>query len=187
MKKIAVLALVVMNCGTSAMAVESKPVGFYAGGAIGVTELDDDGAFNGTNFDDEDTGFTIFGGYKFMQWVAGEVRLSNLGSYRVSSDFNGFSTGIDLAAISVHVVGMYPFGSTGWELFGQLGLGSIDVDSDCCGSNDQTVGSAGVGVRYYPTANTGISLQADTYAWEEDNSSFDPSVSIIQVGLQYLF
>lgn len=186
-KKIAVLAFVLANCCTSAMAIESKPTGFYAGGTVGVTELDDDNAFDGFNFDDEDTGFSIFGGYKFMRWVAAEARLSDLGSYKVSSDFSSFSTDIDLTAISVHVVGMYPFGSSGWELFGQLGLGSIDVDSDCCGSNDQTVASAGIGVRYYPTANIGISLQTDAYAWEEDDSSYDPAVGITQIGLQYLF
>jgi hypothetical protein len=190
MRKIAVLAFVLGNFCATAMAIEIKPTGFYAGGTAGITELDDDGAFDGASFDDEDKGFSIFGGYKFLQWVAAEVRLSDLGSYTVSSDFNFFSTGIDLTAISVHAVGMYPFGSSGWEIFGQLGLGSIDVDSDCCGSNDQTVGSVGIGVRYYPTTNIGVSLQTDTYIWEEDGpngSNYDPAVSIIQVGAQYLF
>lgn len=190
MRKIAVLAFVLGNFCASAMASEIKSTGFYAGGAAGITELDDDNAFDGTSFDDEDTGFTIFGGYKFLQWVAAEVRLSDLGSYTVSSNFSSFSTDIDLSAISVHVVGMYPFGSSGWELFGQLGIGNIDVDSDCCGSNDQTLGSLGIGVRYYPTANIGVSLQTDVYGWEEDGlngSNYDPAVGITQVGVQYLF
>jgi len=189
-KNIAILAFILVNCCISAMAVESKATGFYAGGAAGVTELDDDGAFDGANFDDEDTGFTLFGGYKFLRWVAAEARLSDLGSYRVSSNFSSFSTSIDLRAISVHVVGMYPFGNSGWELFGQLGIGSIEVDSDCCGSDDQTVGSAGIGVRYYPTANIGISLQTDAFVWEEDGlngNNYDPAVGITQVGVQYLF
>ncbi len=170
--------------GASAVAAEPEPRGFYVGGMVGTTTLDDDGLFAGLNFDDSDTGFGFFGGYKILKYLAVEARLSSLGSYSVESE------NLDLTGISAHVIGIIPFGNSGWELFGQLGIGSVNIESDCCGDDDSSVGSAGIGVRFYATPNMGISLQMDAYAYEEDDffgSTYDVGVVATQIGFHYLF
>ena len=95
--------------------------------------------------------------------------------------------------MSVHAVGYIPFGSSGWELFGQLGLGRLNIDTNCCGDEDETVGSAGIGVRWYPITNLGLSLQVDAYAWEDDSfediggPSYDLAIGTTQLAVHWLF
>jgi hypothetical protein len=171
------------------MAAEQEPRGFYAGALAGVTSFDDDGMFNGLKFDDSGVGYAVFGGYKFFRYLSVEARLSGLGSYSVKDPYYGGSEDFDVSAISAHVVGILPFGKSGWELTGQLGIGSARFDADCCGDDSQTVGSAGIGVRYYPTPRLGISLQTDAYAYEEDTGwgTYDLGVVATQLGIQYIF
>ena len=180
-----VCVLLGFGLSSTAYAAEPKQRGFYIGGSAGVSELDDDGAFNALIFDDSDTAFALFGGYKILKYLAVEARLTSFGTFSIS---DGFSTEeVDVSSYSVHAVGMIPFGTSGWELFGQLGLGSIDIDCDGC--SDETVGSAGIGIRFYPTTNLAISLQVDAYAWEEDalGTTLDLAASASQIGIQYIF
>lgn len=170
------------------LAAPPKENGFYIGGAVGVTELDDDGAFafNGLSFDDTDASFVLFGGYKFLRYFALEGRVSDLGSYSVGNGVESESIGIDV--ISAQAVGIIPFGESGWELFGQLGLGRADID--CTGCTDETVGSAGVGVRFFPTEHLSVGFQIDAFAYEDDSlasQTFDIGVGTSQLSLQYLF
>jgi Outer membrane protein beta-barrel domain len=152
-------------------AAEPNTPGFYVGAMAGVTEFDDDGLFGGARYDDSDSGYAIFGGYKILKYLAVEVRLSDLG--------------FDTTGVSGHVVGIIPFGKSGWEIFGQLGIGSVDIED----WDTKTVGSAGIGVRYYPTVHLGLSVQTDAYVFEEDDfgSSHDPSYGATQFGVHYLF
>ena len=172
-----------------AMAAEQEARGFYAGGLVGATSFEDDGLFNGYNFDDSDVGYAVFGGYKFFRYLAVEARLSYLGSYSVNDPYTGQKDDFDASAISAHVIGIIPFGKSGWELFGQLGIGSVKLDANCCGSDNQTMGSAGLGVRFYPTPHLGISLQTDAFAYEEDTyyKSYDLGIVETQLGVQYIF
>ena len=141
--------------------------GFYVGASGGATEFDDDGWFQGANYDDSDSGYGIFAGYKFLRYLSAEGRYSDLG--------------FDTTAFSAHVVGIIPFGKSGWELFGQLGVGSVDIDE----FDTRTVGSAGIGVRFYPTSHLGISLQTDAYVFEEDD--YNPGFGSTQLAIHYLF
>ena len=136
----------------SALAAEQEARGLYAGGWAGTASLEDDGLFDGANFDDSGTSYGIYGGYKFFRYLAVEARLSNLGSYSVG--FQGFSEDIDVTGLSAHVVGIIPFGASGWELFGQLGLGSVNIDAGGA-DEDNSVGSAGIGLRFYPNPPLG--------------------------------
>jgi len=185
-----VLSAAVLLCaGGSAMAAEQAARGFYAGGMVGATSFEDDGLFNGYKFDDSGVGYAVFGGYKFFRYLAVEARLSYLGSYSVDDPYTGQKDEFDASAISAHVVGIIPFGSSGWELFGQLGIGSVKFDANCCGDDNQTMGSAGIGVRFYPTPHLGISLQTDAFAYEEDTyyKSYDLGIAETQLGIQYIF
>ena len=194
MRKLLLSGLCLFCFSVSATAAEPLSRGFYVGGMGGVTEFDDDGLFDRQNFDDNSTSYSLFGGYKILKYLAVEVRLSDLGSYDVSNQFS--SGDFDLKAVSTHVIGIIPFGASGWEIFGQLGIGYVNFDTDCCGDDDQAVGSAGVGVRFYPQPHWSISLQTDVYAYEEDdyyyddyyyNNDYTLSVGVTQIGVQYLF
>lgn len=166
-----------------ALGAAPKASGFFLGGAIGAAELDDDGAFSYFyDLDDSDTSFTLSAGYKFIPYFAVEARIGNLGTYSISDGFSQES--VEVTSVTAHAVGIVPFGQSGWELFGQLGLGQIDFD--CSGCEDETVGSAGLGIRFSPTGHLSVGVQVDAYAWEEDDY-YDFSISTMQFVLQYLF
>jgi len=169
-----------------AYAVPAKDSGFYLGGALGVTELEDDGAFAGLNVDDSDSSIQITGGYKISPNFAFEGRVSNLGDYTISG-MGTVTIGVDV--VSVHAVGILPVGEDGFEFFGQLGFGRADLDTSCCGSDDETVGSAGIGVRYFASEHFAIGLQIDAYAYEDKSTgiTYDMGVVTSQVSFQYLF
>ena len=117
------LGLVILALSSAAFAEPTKDRGGYIGGGLASTEFEDDGLFDGFDFDDTDSGFAIYGGYKFFPYFALEGRYN---------DFGGFSAvgflPLEVTALSVHAVGIIPFGSSGWELFGQLGLGTASWD-----------------------------------------------------------
>jgi len=161
--------------------------GGYIGGAIGASELDDDNFFVDNGFDlrdDEDSALQLFGGYRFNRYFAVEGRYAYLGEFDVEG------SDLDVDAVSVHAVLLVPIGNDGWELYGQLGLGRINVE--ILGEDeDETVGAAGLGVRYFATENLGIGLSFDGYAWEEDDSpngrDYDIAVTTATLRVEYIF
>ncbi len=142
MKKAILCVCMLLLAISAASARDVNENGAYIGGAIGVTEFDDDGAFSGLDLDDSDTSLEIYGGYKFFKYFAVEARLMDLGSYRV--EFVEFDTW----AASVHAVGIIPFGESGWELFGQLGIGQINLDASGIDDEDESMGSADTGATH---------------------------------------
>lgn len=160
-KVIAVAVLAVAF--TSVHAAEPLERGGYIGGGIGTSVFDDDGAFSGFSQDDSDSTLILFGGYKFFEYLSVEGRYSNFGSFDVGgADF-------DVSALSVHAVGTVPFGTSGWELYGQLGLGTVNFDFGSFGDEDESAVAGGIGVRYSPSRNFSIGVQTDVFVWE-DNS-----------------
>jgi opacity protein-like surface antigen len=185
MKQVILCICVLVLATSTASAREVNGNGAYVGGAAGFAYLDDDDAFSGLNFDNSDVSLEIFGGYKIFRYFAVEARLTHLGSYRLES------TEIDTKAYSLHAVGIVPFGESGWELFGQLGLGRINLDAGGIDDEDETAGSAGIGMRFTPDRNKNLSIafRIDAYAWEDDSFDQNLDVSIIttKFALQYNF
>ena len=71
-----------------------------------------------------------------------------------------------------------------------MGIGSINLDASGFADEDETIGSAGLGVRFTPIKHLSIALQVDAYAWEEDGilgQTFDLSIATTQVAVQYNF
>jgi hypothetical protein len=185
MRSIAIL-FGLLFASAPALAAEPPSRGFYVGGGVGSATFDDDGLFAGLRFDDTDTTYGVFAGYKFMKYLAVEARYSDLGGYSVSDGV--IQESLDATGYSAHVVGIVPLGTGGWELFGQLGIGNVKLDSNCCGSDSTSTGSAGIGVRYYPTPHLGLSFAIDAYAWEENvNGNRDVGISTTQLLVQYQF
>ena len=166
--------LVLSWCVADAAAPAER--GAYVGGAFGSTTLEDDGLFSGLSYDDTDSGFGIFGGYKFFKHLAVEGRYTDFGTFTVEG------LGIDASVVSVHVMGIIPFAESGWELFGQLGLGTIDL-SIPGDSTSETVGSAGLGVRYSYSRNFSLGIQTDAYAYEEVDFGSTYDVGVVQTAV----
>ena len=179
-----ILGFVLLGVCGFAAAEESKASGGYLGGAFGFTTFDDGGGFVGLGVDDSDTSLMINGGYKILKHLAVEGRYIDLGSYSVA----GAGVSLDGSAFSIHAIGIIPFGDSGWELFGQLGLGTLTVE--IAGSDfDEDVFAGGVGVRFSPTENFSLAIQTDVYVWEEDSTGFvyDMSVGSTQFAAQFIF
>jgi len=183
------MKLLLVTCSLFCMSIgvfaaEPPARGFYVGGSVGVTDFEDDDLASdlGLSLDDSDSSFGIYGGYKILKYLSVEGRYVDLGSYSIS---DGFDSGdVDVDVFSAHVVGIVPFGSSGWEIFGQLGLGRVDLDGE-----EETAGSAGIGVRWYSITHLGLSLQIDAWAWEEDVDfdTYDLAVGATQFAVHYLF
>lgn len=155
--------------GVTAPAAEPEARGFYVGVMGGRTEFDDDGICGewSDECSESDSGYGVFAGYKVVKYFAVEARYSDFGIF-------------DATAFSAHAVGIIPFGASGWEVFGQIGLGTLDD------YETETVGSAGLGVRFHPTPNLAFSLQTDAYVWEEFEDYY-PGYGATQVAIHYLF
>jgi|GEM_PF-4187206 OmpA-like transmembrane domain. len=162
-----VVTVALLCAGATANAAEPEARGFYAGAMAGTTEFDDDGLCGDWDCNESDSGYGVFAGYKFLKYFAVEARYSDFGMF-------------DATALSAHAVGIIPFGASGWEVFGQIGVGRMDD------FETETVASAGLGVRFYPTPNLGFSLQTDAYVWEEYEDYY-PGYGATQLAIHYLF
>jgi OOP family OmpA-OmpF porin len=180
-RQVVLITLLVLSwCAADAAAPAQK--GAYIGGMVGVTTLEDDGLFGGLSVDDSDSGIGIFGGYKFFKHLSVEGRYTDFGTFAVEG------LGVDASVLSVHVLGIIPFGDSGWELFGQLGLGTVDIDI-VGDSTSESVGSAGLGVRYSFSENFSLGVQTDAYAYEEVDfvSTYNVGVVITALAIRLSF
>ena len=183
-KKVMLACVLLVVCG-AVNAAEPKVRGAYIGGAYGISTFDDDGAFTslGLTLDDEDTSLQVHGGYKFLKHLAVEARYVDLGTFALPP------IDLDVTAISIHAVGIVPFGESGWELFGQLGLGIVTANIAGIEDVDETAVAGGIGLRYSLTQSFFLSVQTDVYVWEDDSigTVFDLSVGSTQLALQFIF
>jgi hypothetical protein len=180
-KTLVVLAVIALS--SAAFAEPAKERGAYIGAGIAATSFDDGGAFAGFEFDDSDSGFGVFGGYKFLRYFAVEARYNDFGTFTLEG------AGVDVTSVSVHAVGIIPFGTSGWELFGQLGLGTVTFDIGMGSEEDEDVGSAGLGVRFSWSRNFAVAAQLDAYAYEDTSlgTAYDVGVTSTMFSFQYIF
>jgi hypothetical protein len=171
---------------TSASAAPPPASGFFIGAMAGESELNlglraslNDGGLRFYFLDDRDRSFVVFSGYKFTENLAVELRYGELGSFRLDGPFVS-EPDFDVTVFSGHLVGLVPFGQSGWEFSGQVGVGQLDID--CRGCSNETAWSWGFGLRFYPLPRFGIGLQWDSYDWDTSED-----VHSTQLALQYLF
>ncbi len=185
--------------------------GFYLGGGIGGTkvkdapsaaELDAELAAGGitasSSVDDTDTGWKVFGGYKFNRYLAVEGSYADLGEVSITSNVTNPPVGtIDIAwealSMTVAAVGILPL-SYGFELFGKGGLQYWDVDlgampfAAITESETGTDYFYGIGAGYNLTHN--IALRAE---WErynnvgDENTTGESDVDMWSAGVQFAF
>jgi len=179
MLKKTVIVLALIAAAGMAVAEPSKPKGFYLVGAAGESIYDEGGSFG--NFgDDEDRSVQFAAGYKILRFLSIEARYTDMGSFSVP--FQDF----DVSTRSIHVVGIAPFGQSGWEFFGNLGYGKVNLDFPGGLDVDESTMAAGIGFRWYPTPKIAIGIQTDAYVWDENND-WESGVGTTQLSLQVIF
>lgn len=178
-RKLMLAVLLVAFAGV-ATAAESKPRGFYIGATTGLSVLDDDGAAQGT-IDDQDTMIQIYAGYKIFKYLAVEARYADYGGFSDSFDT------LEVTAASVHAVGIIPFGQSGWELFGQLGVGQVNLKLAGFADEEEDTFAGGVGVRYSFTDLFSMAVQTDVHVWDDPSGLYTFSVGGTALAFQLTF
>ena len=162
----------------------AKDEGAYAGGSIGLTTIDICGdltAFGATTCDDEDTGFKLFGGYKFNRNLAVEGGFVDFGE--ISASFPTGSATVSSDALFAAAVGILPVSSK-FSVFGKLGFFMWDLTATGTGgtvSDDGTDLLIGVGLGFDITER--LTIRAE---WEDYDGGGD-GVNFLSAGLQYNF
>ena len=163
--------------------------GFYAGAGIGQmnTEVDDVLGLN-YDFDEDDVGFKVFGGYRFFPWLSAEGAYLDGGSPSIKESRGGetLRLGIDVWSLVASAVFALPVGER-FELFVKPGIAYWDAEtrldfsspnfSDSFREDDN--GSAfflGAGAGFDVTDNFGLRLEYEWFEvapeWDSDNEEF---------------
>lgn len=188
---------------------------WYAGGTIGQAEgsfgasgqneqlLDLGFDDSSTSFDDKDTAYRVYGGFRFHRNFAAELAYVDLGRYQLRSTVlpaGTLTNRIRSSGAELSVLGLLPVGER-WSLFGRLGVlaartqasysgeGSIFVNE---GEGEQTKRTSGVvygiGAMADLTPRFGLRLEWSEYRKLGDNltgGEFDARV--LSAGVQYRF
>jgi len=199
MSKVLVSALVLALVSAGASASEIKEKGAFAGIAFHTTKIHsdvlDDDKQNGFTVDTKDKGIQLWGGYKFFKWFALEGRYAYLGKYESQGTgvVAGITDELEQSALTGNAVFMLPFGNSGFEIYGQAGLGIIHWESSSNTGNKadgrEPAITGGGGVRWTPASQVTLSLGVDgyRYAVEEQNTRDNLTIVTPKLGVQINF
>ncbi|TVU60484.1 porin family protein [Vibrio atlanticus] len=162
--------------------------GFYLGGAIGSSGIDDGGLFESSrepiSFEAEDNTYRIIAGYQFNRIVSLELQYTDFGDVVAKNPLSGdgFTWTPQIFSIAANLG--YTF-DNGVRPFGTIGLSSIDLDmkysdgSRPSSSDFDDSGTGlrlGVGVEYTPPKFSEFSLrlgyEADAFTIETYEGAF---------------
>lgn len=147
MKKIAIAALLSAFTAAPALAAET----YYVGVNAGQNQID----VSGIN---SSTAFSVFGGYTFSDYVAGEIFYTNFGS----ADTNLPGASVSGNAMGVAAVGTLPLNND-FSLFAKLGYASTKVEPSGFSSETKSDLTYGIGGQYNPTKEIGVRLAYDIF------------------------
>ena len=118
------LPLLLLAASPAAFAKDPTLPGFYVGGGIGQARVQFEDDRSRSDFDDDDFGFKLIAGYRFIDWVAVEANYADYGKPR--DHIFGVDLEAGYTAYSASVLGMLPLKN--WDLFARLGLSRMDPD-----------------------------------------------------------
>ncbi|WP_146490156.1 porin family protein [Vibrio sp. T20] len=183
-KLILSIALMSAVAASNVMASDS---GFYLGGAIGTSGIDDGGLYNDFSapmtVDAEDPTYKIIAGYQFNRIIALEAQYTNYGDVVAKNALNQSTYTWSPTAFSISANLGYTF-DNGVRPFGIIGLSSIDLDQSLPLLDDDSGEGVryGFGVEYTPRHIGNVSFklgyEADAFVVETD-SPFDNDKDIV--------
>lgn len=194
-----VLLAAVAVCGASAARAEAVGSGAYFGLSAGQTMLPDycesAPGLVVTTCDDEDTGYRIFGGYKFHTNLAVEGAYVNFGAFPATGSYLGLPFGVEteLTGFTAHAVGMIPLGDR-FTLLGRAGAIFWNMDSSAqvfgfSGSESESGAdiALGIGGQFNFTPNFGLRADFDLYPDLGNDDTGEADVTMVSVGLVFSF
>ena len=139
----------------------------YIGGGMGRSDVDvSDG---GISFDDTDTGWKIFAGYKFNEYYSVEGAWVDIGDFDDNQYVSLFGmvvpVSLEIDGFAVSGIGSYPIGDSA-AVFGRLGVWSWNSDASVFGfssSEDGTDVIFGLGGIYNFTDALGVRAEWERY------------------------
>ena len=177
-----------LNIGQSKAKIDdAKITSTLLGGGLNTTSITDD---------NRDTGYKLFGGYKFNRNFALEGGYFDLGKFKFSATTAPAGTlngEIKLRGLNLDAVGILPI-TPKFSAFGRIGLQyarSEDSFSGTSAANSSASKSAanykaGVGVQYDFTPSLGMRGEWERYRID-DAVGNSGDIDLLSVGLVYLF
>ncbi len=157
----------------------------YIGAGLGQFMYEEDVPPFGS-FDESDTAWKIFGGYRFNDYFAVEGGYADLGE--PEDTLSGINVELDIDAFVVEAVGFVPLGQQ-FELFGKLGVASWDAKAtasaggvSASADDDGTDLAWGVGGKFGVAPNFDIRAE-----WEAVDIDGADQADFLSVGVQYNF
>lgn len=132
----AALAALTVAAAAPAAYAEDEAAGFYLGGGVGQfnAQIDDVDQVDNTidAWDEDDTAYKLFGGYRLNNFLAFELDYINLGEPS-GSVVPGFNVDASVDGFAPYVVGTIPLGQW-FEVYGRLGYyfydATVGVDNE---------------------------------------------------------
>jgi OOP family OmpA-OmpF porin len=174
----------------------AQTTGFYAGGAVGRLDYNIDTASFSTNStritskDEQHTGWKVFGGYQFNNYIGVEASYVDLGKFQIGGTTSGvpFTAKADTNGFGLALVGTLPLNNK-VAFFGKMGgfrskskatgsVGNIKI-ADSGHDNGSLVGA---GVRYNFTPQFALRVEAERFGLGDGDSAM-----FYSLGAQYRF
>jgi len=172
---------------------------WYGGLSLGQSRTDDElvrnrestvvnGTVTGSSFDSTDTGYKVFGGYRFLSWLAVEANYTDLGESRLRTgvattgptETGSFTMDRKINGFGVDAVFSAPIGEHA-SVFGKVGAvrSELEAKATLAGSlvftsgdpndrsrttkRDETVTRIGLGGEYMFTKNAGMRIEYERW------------------------
>lgn len=195
-KKIGLVGIITAFTSLSAFAVTPLPLGWYAEGNIGATNVSNTNYGSGTSIQKSGVGYNVNLGYKFMPFFGLEIGGTKYANLRIKTAGTQIAKAtnwsLDLAA-----KGILPVAESGFELFAKLGMARIFNNvswtnqayansqgvSVNTGKHNSTGLYIGLGGEYYFTPNIAVVGQ-----WARSKgSNTTGNLDLYSIGASYLF
>jgi OOP family OmpA-OmpF porin len=197
--------LLSLAAGLALLATSGAYAQGYIGGAFGWTELSVDCA-GATKCDTSDTGYKVYGGYRFANQFAVELVYFDWGKAKLSGTpdtIDGRARDVPMATGTVNVdqtaegfgLGVayfLPF-SPEWSGVARLGVTQTDAKASASGfgsvSNKDPYAYYGLGVAYHFNKNLALTGEADFSRAKFGAEGFydTANVRLLSIGLSFLF
>ena len=183
---------IAVSASSAAQATRGAESGFYVGGSLGQSEVDDFCSIFGPGIscDEKDSAWKFFGGYQVNRNFALELGYTNLGE--VSARDNTGTLRLESTAWEVVGIGSIPIDR--FSLYGKLGVYRADTElrfrgSGLSESDDESTTDLtfGFGVRYDFTRNLAVRAEWQKYSDVEAAGLGEGDVDVMSVGVLWRF
>lgn len=162
MKKFVISTILTLSIAAPVLAADS-----YIGLSAGQNKINDSSV-------KASTGFTVFAGYSYNEYIGGEISYVNFGSADTDP---ASSVTIKGSGGSVAAVGSLPLGRD-FSLLAKVGYASTSIEPTGGPSDSKSDIAFGVGAQYNLGKNLGFRLGYDNYRVGENNTKDSALISI---------